>query len=113
VADIERIFREAWSRAVTGVTAAEQEAEKVLGRMADAAGFSAEDLRRQARDLGDRLQAQTREIEKAIDEGVRKAAGQLQAPAQRELEALKKRMDDLTARIEAMGRPKGGEEKKP
>jgi ubiquinone biosynthesis protein UbiJ len=110
VAELERFFKEAWSRALTGVGAAEQEAEKILNRVT---GMSGEELRRQARELGERLNAQRREVEKAIDEGVRRAAGRLQAPAQDDLEALKKRMDDLTARVEAMGKPRQDEEKKP
>lgn len=102
MSDIERFFKEAWTRALTGVGAAEQEAEKLLSRVT---GLSGDELRRQAREVGERLNAQRREVEKAIDEGVRKAAGRLQMPAQDELEALKKRMDDLTARVEAMGKP--------
>jgi polyhydroxyalkanoate synthesis regulator phasin len=115
-ADLERFFKEAWSRALTGVGAAEQEAEKVLGKVT---GMSGEELRRQARDMGERLNAQRREIEKAIEEGVRKAADRLHMPTQDELEALKKRMDDLTARVEAMGgarpeeKPGPPEEKEP
>jgi len=110
LSDIERFFKEAWTRALTGVGAAEQEAEKLLTRVT---GLSGDELRRQAREVGERLNAQRREVEKAIDEGVRKAAGRLQMPAQDELEALKKRMDDLTARVEAMGKraPDDGEKK--
>ena len=101
MAELEKFFKEAWSRALTGVGAAEQEAEKVLGKVT---GMSGEELRKQAREMGERLVAQRREIEKAIDEGVRKAAGRLHVPTPSELEALKKRMDDLTARVEAMGK---------
>jgi len=110
LSDIERFFKEAWTRALTGVGAAEQEAEKLLSRVT---GVSGEELRKQARELTERLQAQRREIEKAIEEGLRKAAGRLQAPSQDELGALKKRMDDLTARVEAMSKPRRGQEKKP
>jgi ubiquinone biosynthesis protein UbiJ len=110
VAELERFLKEAWSRALTGVGAAEQEAEKVLGRVT---GMSGEELRRQAREMGERLNAQRREIEKAIDEGVRKAAGRLQMPTKDELEALKKRMDDLTARVEGMGGPRPEEKPGP
>lgn len=111
MSDIERFFKEAWTRALTGVGAAEQEAEKLLSRVT---GLSGDELRRQAREVGERLNAQRREVEKAIDEGVRKAAGRLQMPTQDELESLKKRMDDLTAKVEAMGKPGPSDgEKKP
>ncbi len=39
--DIQTLFKEAWSNALAGVNAAEQEAEKVLSRIADAAGLLA------------------------------------------------------------------------
>ncbi|HSN90998.1 MAG TPA: hypothetical protein VLS93_07195, partial [Anaeromyxobacteraceae bacterium] len=64
--DLQAIFKEAWSNALAGVNAAEQEAEKVIARLADAAGFSPDDVRRHAREFGERLQAQRREVEKAI-----------------------------------------------
>ena len=48
MAELERFFKEAWSRALTGVGAAEQEAEKVLGRMT---GMSGDELRQQAQSL--------------------------------------------------------------
>ena len=49
--DIQSLFKDAWSNALAGVNTAEQEAEKVLTRIADAAGFSAEDVRREVRRL--------------------------------------------------------------
>ena len=67
--ELQEMFKEAWSHALAGVNAAEQEAEKVLARIADAAGFSPEDVRRHAREFGERLTVQRREIERTLDDG--------------------------------------------
>ncbi len=100
--DIQQIFREAWSNALAGVNAAEQEAEKVIGRIADVAGFSPEEVRRHARDFGDRLATQRKEIEKAIDDAVRRAANRFRIPSQDDLDALSKRLDAVAQRVEAL-----------
>jgi polyhydroxyalkanoate synthesis regulator phasin len=106
--DIQTIFKEAWSNALAGVNAAEQEAEKVITRIADAAGFSPEDVRRHAREFGERLTAQRREIEKAIDDAVKRAASKFRLPTQSDIEALSKRLDSIAERVEAIAKDKGG-----
>jgi poly(hydroxyalkanoate) granule-associated protein len=112
MADIQEMFKEAWSHALSGVNAAEQEAEKVFNRMADAAGFSPEDVRRHAREFGDRLQAQRRELERAIDEGVKKAASKLRVPTKGDIEAIEKRLESLSAKVEALSHDKAKDEEK-
>lgn len=102
MADIQTMFREAWSNALAGVNAAEAEAEKVLNRIADAAGFSPEDVRRQAREFGERLTTQRREVERAIDEAVRKAANRFRIPTREDIETLQKRLDVIAERVDAL-----------
>ena len=102
--DLEEMFKEAWSSALAGVNAAEQEAEKVLGKLADAAGFSPEDVRRHAREFGERLTSQRREIEKAIDDAVRRTANRFRIPTQTDIEALQKRVDAVAQRVEAIAK---------
>ncbi|HET9552589.1 MAG TPA: phasin family protein [Anaeromyxobacteraceae bacterium] len=106
MADIQEMFKEAWSHALAGVNAAEQEAEKVLNRLADAAGFSPEDVRRHAREFGDRLQSQRKELEKAIDDGVKKAASRLRVPTKGDLEAIEKRLDVIAAKVDELAKEK-------
>ena len=60
---LQTMFKDALSQARAGVTAAEQGAEKVLGRIADAAGLTPIDVRRHARELTEKLNAQRRELE--------------------------------------------------
>jgi polyhydroxyalkanoate synthesis regulator phasin len=102
--DIQTMFKEAWSNALAGVNAAEQEAEKVFTRLADVAGFSPDDVRRHAREFGERLQAQRRELEKGIDDAVRRAANRFRIPTKDDIEQLRKRLDAISERVEALAK---------
>ncbi len=102
MADLQAKFREAWSHALVGLNAAEAEAEKVLGRLADAAGLTPEDVKHHAREFGVRLSQQRREVERAIDDGVRRAAAQFKIPTRDEIDALRRRMDEIADRLEAV-----------
>lgn len=106
MADIQTLFKEAWSNALAGVNAAEQEAEKVLARIADAAGFSPEDVRRQAREFGERLVNQRREVERAVDEAVRRAANRFRIPSREDIEGLERRLDAVAQRVEQLTKEK-------
>ncbi len=102
--DVREMFKEAWSQALSGVNAAEAEAEKVLTRLADAAGFSSDDVKRHAREFGERLTTQRREVEKAIDDAVRTAANRFRIPTKEDIAALQKRLDSVTERVEALSK---------
>jgi polyhydroxyalkanoate synthesis regulator phasin len=105
VADIQDRFKEAWSQALAGVNAAEQEAEKVFAKL----GFSGEDVKKHARDFGERLAAQRKEIEKGIDDAVRRAASRFRLPTKEDIDALQKRLDVIDGRIEALAKEREGE----
>lgn len=104
MADLQEIFKEAWSQALVGINAAEAEAEKVLSRLADAAGFSPDEVKKHARDFGERLGQQRRELEKAVDEAVRRAAARFKLPTRDEVEGLKSRLEAISARLEELAR---------
>jgi polyhydroxyalkanoate synthesis regulator phasin len=104
--DLQEIFKDAWSHALAGVNAAEQEAEKVFARIADVAGFSPDDVRRHAREFGERLTVQRRELERTIDDAVRRATSRFRVPTREDLEALEKRLDAIAARVEALAKEK-------
>jgi polyhydroxyalkanoate synthesis regulator phasin len=104
--DLQEMFKDAWSHALAGVNAAEQEAEKVFSRIADVAGFSPEDVRRHAREFGERLTVQRRELERTIDDAVRRATSRFRVPSREDLEALEKRLDAIAARVEALAKEK-------
>jgi poly(hydroxyalkanoate) granule-associated protein len=105
--DIQQMFKEAWSNALASVNAAEQEAEKVLNKIADAAGFSPEDVKRHAREFGERLTVQRREIEKTIDDAVRRTVNRFRIPSREDLDALQKRLDSISEKVEALAKEKG------
>ena len=100
------MFKEAWSQALVGLNNAEQEAEKVLNKIADAAGFSPEDVRRHAREFGERLTTQRKEIERAVDEAVKRTASRFKLPTREELDALKQRVEAISARVDALASKK-------
>jgi polyhydroxyalkanoate synthesis regulator phasin len=106
MADIQERFKEAWAQALAGANVAEQEAEKIFTKLADAAGFSPDEVKRYARDFGERLTAQRREIEKTIDDAAKRAAGRFRIPAKDDLEALQKRLDVIAERVEALAKEK-------
>jgi polyhydroxyalkanoate synthesis regulator phasin len=110
MADLQARFREAWSQALVGINAAEAEAEKVLGRLADAAGLTPEDVKLQAREFGERLTQQRREVERAIDDGVRRAAAQFKIPTRDEIETLRRRIDEVADRLEALAQARARKE---
>jgi polyhydroxyalkanoate synthesis regulator phasin len=104
MADIQEMFKEAWSQALVGLNAAEAEAEKVLARLADAAGFSPEDVKKHAREFGERLTSQRREVEKAIDDAVKKAAARFKLPTRDDIDGLKQRLDQVSERVEELAK---------
>jgi polyhydroxyalkanoate synthesis regulator phasin len=104
--DLQEIFKDAWSHALAGVNAAEQEAEKVFARVADVAGFSPEDVRRHAREFGERLVAQRREIERTLDDAIRRATSRFRVPSREDLDQLEKRLEAIAARVEALAQEK-------
>src|SRR5512136_1166371 len=110
MADLQARFREAWSHALVGLNAAEAEAEKVLARLADAAGLTPEDVKHHAREFGERLTQQRREVERAIDDGVRRAAAQFKLPTREEIESLRRRIDEVAERIEAIAQERAHKE---
>ncbi len=102
MADIQELFKDAWSSALAGVNAAEAEAEKVLGRL----GFSPDDVKRHAREFGERLTTQRRDLERAIDDAVKRTANRFRIPTQADIAALQKRVDDVAARVDALSQEK-------
>jgi polyhydroxyalkanoate synthesis regulator phasin len=93
-------FKEAWSQALVGINAAEQEAEKVFARL----GFSPEDVKRHAREFGERLALQRKEIEKGIDDAVRRAANRFKLPTKEDIEGLKQRLDAISERVDKLSK---------
>lgn len=95
-------FRDAWSQALVAVSAAEEEASRVLHRAGDLAGWKPEEARRLAKEFGERLAAQRKEFERTLDEGISRAVARVKFPKRDEIEALGKRVGRIAERIEAL-----------
>jgi polyhydroxyalkanoate synthesis regulator phasin len=111
MADLQERFKEAWSQALVGLNAAEAEAEKVLGKLADAAGFTPEDVKRHAREFGERLVQQRREIERAVDDAVKRAVAGFRVPSRDEIQQLQRRVDEIAARVDAIAADRANPER--
>jgi polyhydroxyalkanoate synthesis regulator phasin len=105
--NLQEMFKEAWSQALVGLNTAEQEAEKIFTRLADTAGFSADDVKKHARDFGQKLKDQRQELEKGLDEAVKKAMGRFRLPSREDVDALRARVDAVAARVEKLVSEKG------
>lgn len=95
-------FREAWTQALVAVSAAEEEAGKLLAKAGEVAGWKPDDARRYAKEFGERLASQRKELEKSLDERVNKALARVKVPRREELESLSKRLGRIEERIEAL-----------
>ena len=98
------IFEHLWSQALVAVSAAEDEVSKAVGRLAEVAGWSQEEARRQVRELSERLVAQRRELNRVVEEGVKKALVRVKVPRRDELLDFGRRLDRLAERIRALER---------
>lgn len=102
-------FRDAWAQALVAVNTAEEEANKVLHRVGDLAGWKPEDARRLAKEFGERLAAQRKEFERTLDEGIGRALARVKIPRRDEIDALGKRVGQIAERLEALqARQNGG-----
>ena len=100
-------FRDAWSHALAAVSSAEDEAQKALSRVTDLAGWGPEEVRRHAREFAERLSGQRRELEKNMEQGVKKALSRVKLPRREEIETLQKRVQALSAKVDALAHKKG------
>jgi polyhydroxyalkanoate synthesis regulator phasin len=82
----------------------------VLARLADAAGLTPEDVKHHAREFGERLTQQRREVERAIDDGVRRAAAQFKVPTRDEIASMRKRIDEIADRLEVLAQERSRKE---
>jgi polyhydroxyalkanoate synthesis regulator phasin len=97
-------FERLWGQALVAVDQAEEEAGKAVQRIADAAGAGQEEIRRHVRELSERLVRQRKDLEHALDDGVRHTLSRLRVPRREELQDIQTRLDRVAARIDALAR---------
>lgn len=88
-------FQQIWSQALTTVAGAEEETQKLLGRLQ---GMSQEESRK----LTERLATQRKELERRVDEVVKTSVSKLKVPSRAEIAQLNARLETLTRRVEAL-----------
>lgn len=93
-------FERAWSQALMAVSTAEDEAAKLLQRVAEVAGWSQDEVKRHAREVTERLTSQRRELEKSVEENVRKTLARLKVPRREEIQELEERLERLSSRLD-------------
>jgi polyhydroxyalkanoate synthesis regulator phasin len=90
-------FQHIWSQALTTVHGAEDEAQKLLGRLQ---GLGQDE----ARKLSERLAQQRKDLEKRMEDVVRTSVAKLKVPRREEVAQLNTRLDGLTKRIEGLSK---------
>jgi polyhydroxyalkanoate synthesis regulator phasin len=95
-------FEKVWSQALVAVSTVEEEATKVVQRVADAAGWSQDEVRRHAREFAERLAEQRRDLESNVEEGVKRALARVRLPRRDELAEITARLDRIDQRLDAL-----------
>lgn len=90
-------FHHIWSQALTTVAGAEDEAQKLLGRLQ---GVGQEESRK----LSERLTSQRKELEKRMEDVVKTSVSRLKVPRRDEVAQLNARLDALTKRLEGLSK---------
>lgn len=96
-------FERLWGQALLAVSNAEEEALRVVQRVSDGAGWSPEEIKQRARELGERLVSQRRDLERTVDEAVRRTVTHLRVPRREQLQDVQTRLDRLAERIDRLG----------
>ncbi len=89
-----------WSQALLAVNSAETEASNLVSKLQSSAQLSQDEVRKQVRELADRLTHQRRDIERRVEEGVRLTLQRVRVPRREEIAGLNARLDTLNRRID-------------
>lgn len=88
-------FQQIWSQALTTVHGAEEETQKLLGRLQ---GMSQEELRK----LSERLATQRKDLERRVEEVAKTSVARMKVPRREEVAQLNARLAALSARLEGL-----------
>jgi polyhydroxyalkanoate synthesis regulator phasin len=95
-------FERVWGQALLAASTAEEEATKAAQKVAEIAGWSQEEVKRQARLLSERLVGHRRDLERNVEEGVRHALSHFKVPRRDELQDFEARLIRIAERINAL-----------
>ncbi len=99
-------FERVWSQALLAVSTAEEEAGRTVQRLAATAGWSQEEMKRYARELTERLTGHRKDLERNVEDGVRRALSHLKLPRREEMQEVEARLGRIAERIDALGQRK-------
>ena len=97
-------FERAWSQALTAVSNVEDEAQKVAQKIGDVAGWSQDEVKKHFREFTERLANQRKDLERNVDDAVRRTVARLKIPKREELAQLEARLDQIAQRVEKLSR---------
>ena len=98
-------FESLWSHALVAVSAAEEEAAKVVSQMSQVMGIGPEEGKRQLRLWTERLSLERQSLESKLDEAVMQSLNKLRMPRRDDMLRLSGRLEDLERRVELLSRP--------
>lgn len=99
-------FERLWSQALLAVNTAEEEASRAVQKVATVAGWSQDEVRRQAREFTERLAGHRKDLEHNVEDRVRQTLSRMKLPRREELSAFEARLSKLAERIQNLEQPK-------
>lgn len=97
-------FERAWGQALTAVSNVEEEAQKVAQRIGEVAGWSQDEVKKHLRDFTDRLAQQRKDLERNLDEAVKRTVSRMRVPTRDELGQLEARLDRIARRVDELSK---------
>ena len=94
--------RDAWSQSLVAVNAAEDEVQKIVGKLGGFVEFGPDEGRRLAADLSEKLRRERDELEHAFEAAVRKAVAPFRLPTRDQIAQIDGRLDQLEERLDKL-----------
>lgn len=100
--------RDAWSNALVAVSTAEDEVQRLMGRIGEFVEVGPEEARRLASELTERLLAERDELEQRVEESVRRTLGSVRLPSLEDVSNIDARLDRIEERLERLFAARNG-----
>lgn len=104
---------EAWSQALLAVNTAEDDVQRIVGRVAHWVEMRPDETRRLVVDLAERLRSERAQLENAIETAIVGALAPLRLPTRDDLALLDQRLRSLEARLAALAASRQTDQARP
>ena len=94
--------RDAWGQAIVTASDATEDVQRIVGRLADWAGFVPDESRRLVSELTERLRADRAQLESTLESAIRRAVAPFRLPPRGEVLAVETRLRELEARLDRL-----------